>query len=316
MNINELTPTQDWVDERKNYIGGSEVAAVLGLSQYSTPLQVWMKKKGLLPPEEENPIMAFGHYFEPVMAAHFENITGLKTRKLSKPFVHKKHDFLRANIDRQVLASRSFGLDSTAVLELKTTTSQRMRALDGQPPEEWLYQIQHYLALTGYEVAFLQIYERDTCHFHEPMLVTRDEDLIIDIESKLVEWWQTYMLDESEDGEGRRPEPINGEDALILYPESDSGKVLEISPKAYGLYTELQEVRSKKSDHMEQEEFLKTKLKDHLGTAERLVLAGKNLVSWKSQTTNRFDVSAFRREHPVFYKQFTKTQSTRRFLCH
>ena len=131
-----------------------------------------------------------------------------------------------------------------------------------------------------------------------------------------MEWWNTFMIDESEDGEGRRPEPMNGEDTLLLYPESDRGNVLEVTPKAYEYYTELQEVRSKKSDLIKQEKFLKTKLKDHLGTAERLVLAGKNLVSWKSQKTNRFDISAFRREHPVFYKQFTKTNKTRRFLCH
>ncbi len=313
MNIEQLTTTQEWVSERANYIGGSEVAAVLGLSKYSTPLQVWMKKKGMLPPAEGNPIMAFGHYFEDVMAAWFEQQTGLKTRKISKPFIHKQHTFLRANIDRQVLADPANGLESTAVLELKTTTSHRLKAVDYQIPDEWHYQLMHYLALTGYETGMLLVYERDTCEFLEPMMVQRDEDLIIEMESKLVEWWNTFMLNSSE---GRRPEPINSEDALILYPESDSEKVLEVTPKAYELYTELQEVRGKKSDLIKQEEFLKTRLKDHLGTAERLVLAGKNLVSWKSQSTTRFDVSAFRREHPEFYKQYSKTNKTRRFLCH
>ncbi len=313
MKIEQLTPTQDWVDERSNYIGGSEVAAVLGLSQYSTPLQVWMRKKGILPPQVGNPIMAFGHYFEDVMAAWFEQQTGLKTRKLSKPFVSKKHPFLRANVDRQVLADPANGLESTAVLELKTTTSHRMKAVDYQIPDEWHFQLMHYLALSRYETGMLLVYERDTCEFLEPMMVQKDEDLIIDMESKLVEWWQTYMLDS---GEGRRPEPINSEDALILYPDSNPEQVVEVTPAGYALYTELQEVRERKSDLIKQEEHLKTKLKDKLGKAERLVCAGKTLVSWKSQSTTRLDSSAIRREHPEFYKQYSKTNQTRRFLCH
>jgi predicted phage-related endonuclease len=257
--------------------------------------------------------MRFGNYFEPILALHFEQITGFKTRQISKYFKHHEHDFLRANIDRQVLASPKKGLESTAVLELKTTTSHRLKTLDGEYPLEWVLQVQHYLGITGYQQAYLQVYERDTCYFHEPVLINRDDDLIAENMAKLIKWWNTYMIGGSE---GRRPEPINGEDALLLYPESESEKVLEVTPKGYELYTEFQEVRSKKSDLIKQEEFLKTKLKDHLGNAERLVLAGKNLVSWKSQSTTRFDVSAFRREHSEFYKQYSKTNKTRRFLCH
>lgn len=257
--------------------------------------------------------MLFGNFFEHILTSYFESCTGLKTRKVSKPFVHPEHSFLRANIDRQVLADPDKGLDSTAVLELKTTTSHRLRALDGELPTEWTLQVQHYLALTGYACGYLFIYERDTCEFLEPILIERDEDLIIEIESKLVEWWNTYMLDDSE---GRRPEPINGEDALLLYPESEDSKVLEITPGGYALYQELQSLRERKDELLQMEEALKTKLKEKLGKAERLVVAGKTLVSWKSQTSTRLDSAAIRREHPEFYKQYSITQSTRRFLCH
>lgn len=312
MNISELTPTQDWVDERVNYIGGSEVAAVLGESEYSTPLQVWMRKQGQSPSSEENPVMRFGHYFEDVIAGHFEQVTGLRTRKLSKAFVHPEYDFLRANIDRQVLADPARGLEATALLEIKTTTSHRMKALDGEIPWEWYLQIQHYLGLTGYQRAYLQVYERDTCEFSEPHIIDPNPGLIEEITERLASWWDTFMSA----GEGRRPEPINGEDALILYPDSQPEQVVEVTPMGFTLYRELQEVRKRKDDLIRQEEHLKTKLKDKLGKAERLVLAGKTLLSWKSQQTTRFDVSAFRREHPVFYRQFTKTYNTRRFVCH
>lgn len=308
--LSEHLPTDAWQEERANYIGGSEVAAILGESQYSTPLQVWMRKKGLLPPVEQSEVMYFGNIFEPVLAAYFESYSGLKTRNLSEPIVHKEHSFLRANLDRQVLASPENGLDSTAVLELKTTNSHRLKALDGDIPDEWYLQVQHYLALSSYSMGFLQIFVRDTCEFLDPLIIERDDELIIDMEEQLVQWWQKHMV------EGERPLPINGEDALILYPDSLPEEVIEVTPAGYELYTELQQVRERKADLITQEDHLKTKLKEKLGKAERLVMGGRSLVSWKSQTQNRLDTAAFKEAHPELYKQFKKQTSTRRFTVH
>jgi predicted phage-related endonuclease len=58
-------PSKEWVQERKNYIGGSEVAAILKEDPHKTPLQVYMRKKGLVPPDESTAIMEFGQIFEP-----------------------------------------------------------------------------------------------------------------------------------------------------------------------------------------------------------------------------------------------------------
>lgn len=309
MNLTELKPSAEWSQNRSTYIGGSNCAAILGESQYSTPLQVWMRKKGILPPIKDNPIMDFGHYFEPQLSAHFEAETGLKTRRVNQPFTHPKYKFLKANIDRQVLAGK--GLDSTAVLELKTTTSHRIKSLDGDLPREWYLQVQWYLSITQYSKAFIQIYLRDTCEFLEPQIIDPNPELIEDMTEKLVTWWNTYMT-----SEGRRPEPINGEDSLLLFPDSTPEEVVEITPAGYKMYQELTEVRERKSDLIKMEKALKTKLKNKLGKAERLVCGGKTLVSWKSQSSTRIDSKAIRREHPEFYKQYSKNTKTRRFLCH
>lgn len=301
-------PNQQWVDERRNYIGGSEVAAILCESEYQTPLQVWLRKRGDLPPIDSTPIMSFGNYFEPIMASYFEDVTGYKTRQISKTYEHPDYPFLRANIDRMVIAGN--GLKSTAVLELKTTTSHRMKATDGVIPREWFLQIQFYLGITGYEVAFLQIYERDTCHFHEPQIIDRNDDLIIDIMSKMIKWWKTHMI------QGKRPAPINSEDTLILYPDSTEGITVEATPSAYSLYNELMELRDRKQALEAREDFLKTALQDKIGDAEKLVLGGRTLISWKSQSTNRLDTQAIRENYPDIYSQNLKQTQSRRFLCH
>ncbi|MEQ9279401.1 MAG: YqaJ viral recombinase family protein [Balneola sp.] len=309
MNLTELKPSIEWTRNRSSYIGGSDCAAILEESSHATPLQVWMSKQGLVPPITDNPIMDFGHYFEPQLAAHFEQETGFKTRRVNQPFTDPDFNFLKANIDRQVLAGK--GLDSTAVLELKTTTSQRMKSLDGELPREWYIQVIWYLGICRYSKAFLQVYLRDTCEFLEPQIIDPNPELFEEMKHKLVNWWQTYM-----EGEGRRPEPVNGEDALLLYPDSNPEQVVEITPAGYALYQELSQVRDRKADLNKMEEHLKTKLKEKLGKAERLVCAGKTLVSWASHSSIRIDSKAIRRDHPEFYKQYSKTTKTRRFLCH
>jgi predicted phage-related endonuclease len=183
-----------------------------------------------------------------------------------------------------------------------------LKHLDGEYPIEWLYQIQHYLGITGYSYAYLFIYERDSCQYYEPILIERDKEFVQQNMNALVEWWQEHM-----EGDGRRPEPINGEDALLLYPESGSHLTIEASPDDYQLYQELLSIRERVADLKKMEDSLATKLKCSMEDAERLVLAGRTLISWKSVESNRFDSKAFRQEHPELYNQFKKPIQTRRF---
>ncbi len=298
-------PTDEWVKERQNYFGGSDVAAILQQSSFKTPLQVWLRKQGVIDPVESTPIMEFGNVFEPVMAGYFEDLTGLKTRRVNKPFVHEEHGFLRANIDRQILNADD--VPGTGVLELKTTNSHRLNALDGHYPIEWEYQIQHYLGLTGYRYGYLFIYERDTCEFYEPILVERNEELIAGNTQRLIQWWQRHMTG------GKRPDPINEEDLLILYPDASDGKVVEASPLARTCYQELKEVREEKSELEEQETELKNQLKEELGDAERLVFAGQTLITWKSHTSRRLDTANLREDEPETYQQYLAESRYRRF---
>ena len=38
--------SDEWLDARRNGIGGSDVAAVLGANPWRTPLEVWLSKTG------------------------------------------------------------------------------------------------------------------------------------------------------------------------------------------------------------------------------------------------------------------------------
>lgn len=299
-------PSPEWVEERKNYISGSIAAAILGKSTYSTPLQIWLRKKGLIPPIDSSDIMFFGNIFEPIMADYFTSVTGLKTRRVNEPIEHKDYSFLRANIDRQILNGE--GVVGTGVLELKTTTSHRLKSLDGEIPIEWIYQVQFYMAITNYAYSKLLVYERDTCRFHPILHIERDDKLISEMEAKLIEWWQKHMV------EGVRPVPINGEDVLLIYPDAKDGLVGEASVEAQAYYDELVKVRQKINDLDYQKDVLEVMLKQEIGDSERLVSQGRDLITWKNQTTKRIDTAELKQRYPALCKKFIKQTQTRRFV--
>jgi len=211
----EVSP-EKWVEFRRHYLGGSDVAAILGKSKFRSPLQTWMQKQGYLPAEDDSAIMAFGNDFEPILANHFMKVTGLRTQIDNRLRQHSVYPFLRGNIDRLILSSDRH--DGPGILELKTTTSHSVKTWSEPIPVEWKYQIMHYMSLTGYGYAYLQVYERDTCKYHEPVFIERDDAFISEMTRQCVAWWLYHI-------EGRKkPDSVNSEDVFLLYPNSNSGQ--------------------------------------------------------------------------------------------
>ncbi len=298
-------PNKEWVHARMHYLGGSELAAAFGKSKYQTPLQLWMIKTGRMEPQGSTPITDLGHILEPVIAEKFCQTTGLKVRNVSDAYECPNHTYLRGNIDRQIISSELH--DSPGVLEIKSTSSQRLKHEENAIPISWNYQLNWYLFLTGYKYGYLSIMERDTGIFHEPILIRRNQELIDQLFEKAVAWWNRHIIADIP------PEPTTDDDMLLLFPDSIEGKTLEATPKAYGYYTELKEVRDRISDLEKMEEHLRITLKQVLGDTEQLVCGGKKLISWKSSTQNRLDTTAFKKAHPELYKQFLNQITTRRF---
>ena len=85
--------------ERMKGIGGSDVAAILGLSKWSTPYDVWQSKLGLADPTPDNDAMKWGRLLEPVVRQAYAERTGLAVAVPSDPLVMPGYDFARANLD-------------------------------------------------------------------------------------------------------------------------------------------------------------------------------------------------------------------------
>ena len=49
----------EWLAERRKSIGGSDAAAVIGLSRFASPYTVWLDKTGRLPDKGDTEAMAW-----------------------------------------------------------------------------------------------------------------------------------------------------------------------------------------------------------------------------------------------------------------
>ena len=72
---------EQWLEERRNAIGGSDAPSVIGVNPYSSPYAVYCDKLGMLPAKEENEAMRQGTDLEAYVARRFEMQTGKRVRK-------------------------------------------------------------------------------------------------------------------------------------------------------------------------------------------------------------------------------------------
>lgn len=143
-----------WLQLRMLGIGGSDIGAVVGMSPYSTALDVYEQKLRLAPPKPMNMPMLLGRLMEPIVAALYEMQEGVK---LFKPGFqrHPVHPWVLGTPDRLVVGQRKG-------VELKTTAAHNARrwgeAGGDEVPEEHTCQSHWYMPLVemdAWDVAVL-----------------------------------------------------------------------------------------------------------------------------------------------------------------
>lgn len=195
-----------WLEQRRAGIGGSDIAAILGLSPWGNSLSVWLDKKGLSEPKPETPEMKMGHRLEPVIADMYSEVTGnaLITAGLT---VHPNYSFILGTPDRLIANDGNVGL------EIKTANPFRASKEWGEPgtdeiPQNYLLQCIWYQAITNrdaWDVAVLiggsdfRIYK-----------IHRDRELETALIERAVDWWTTYII-------GNEEPPVDGSDGAADY---------------------------------------------------------------------------------------------------
>ena len=92
-----------WLQERTKGIGGSDVATVLGLNPYKTPLSLWEEKTGKTKGSPAGEAAYWGTTLEDVVAKEFSKRTGMKIQRVNFLLSTGENGWMRGNIDRAIV---------------------------------------------------------------------------------------------------------------------------------------------------------------------------------------------------------------------
>jgi putative phage-type endonuclease len=287
-------------EAHRKYLGGSDASAVLGLSRWQTPLQLWAEKTGeVIKDEPATLAQTLGIRLEEVVAEMFTLETGKKVRRVNKTLYHSAHSFIGANIDREVV-----GEDE--LLECKTASAWKSKEWEGEEiPREYIIQVMHYLAVTGRSRGYLAVLIGN--QDFKIKVVERDENMIAEMVKKEVAFWNDFVVPKV------MPGIITARDSQVLYdlfPVAEEGSEVSLDDKANRLIESrnamILDIKSLESQVDKAENELKAMLQ------EKETGASVNwIVTWKNQKTKRLDTTLFKTSEPAVYEKYLKESESR-----
>ena len=296
---NSLT-REDWLQARKVGIGGSDIAAIAGLSPWRSPMAVYLDKIGELPSQPENEFMYWGNKLEDIVAEEFTIRTGLKVARKNAILQHPKYPWMLANIDRRIVGEK-------AGLECKTTSVYgKANWADDKIPDMYLLQCQWYMAVTGYDTWWIAVLIGGNTFQHKE--IQRDNEIINYLIKIGQDFWTLV--------ENRTPPEIDGSDSSsevlsILYPADESvDDIITLDGLAESYIKEFQAAQSLEKQWKEVKDEYGNKLKALLGEHITGEVACYK-VNWQPVTITRSDTDALKKAG--LYDQYSKTTISRRF---
>jgi putative phage-type endonuclease len=293
---------EEWLEFRKQGIGGSDAAAVAGLSRWKSPMGVWLEKTGQVESEPSGEAAYWGTMMEPIIREEFTLRTGMNVRQVNSILQHRKFPYMLANIDGIVTDP----VKGEGVFEAKTAGLYSTAEWEKGLPDEYAIQVQHYLAVTGLNFAYIAVLIGGNRFIWK--YIERDEaaiDLLIQLEAR---FWKLVQ--------NNTPPPIDGSKASTellgrLYPHGEKTE-LQLPPDTIALFEAYDEAREQEEAAHLLKETTANLLKDLLGKHEKGTV-GDRSVHWLEVNTERLDTKLFKAEEPELHAKYLKPSSYRRF---
>ena len=298
-----------WLSERKKHIGGSDVAVMLGLSEYKTPYQLWEEKTGRASNTVDNKATRRGIILEPAIARYFKEETGLalltNQDEAPRSYIHPAHNFMSVTPDGMIMSGPHSG-----VYEAKSTRA----IIDKENlPLTWFCQLTWGIGIlhdlrevdgTANYLAWI-----DGTMTFDNQLVNFDPQFYQFLIDKAGEFWKYVTTDTP-------PPAMNAEDTERMFRKAISGKTIEATPDLLHEFEELRMSRQAMKEAEQKKDEIEDRIKMILKDSEGVMYAGKLLCTWKNtKDRDKFMIEKFRAEYPEMAAKFTTTEpGSRRFL--
>ena len=318
----------EWLEWRRKGLGGSDAAAVLGISPFRTARDLYFDKLGVVTADDQENWVALemGNLLEPLVARIFAKKTGLKIFQRKCMSQHPEHPWMLADLDYLVELPDG----SIAILEIKTTNYNAKDKwwYNGEEIVPVYYEAQgrHYMAVMNIDrVYFCCLYGNN-----EEEAIIRHIDRDMGYEEELIaledSFWHDNVL-------AQEPPPYTEDGDLILEslrrqlgPADKDAPPVAITPLQLTRVEQFLALREEKKYHDAEV----NRLEDEMARIKALIVAdmgtsckavyedGADSYTVTFNPTRKVSIpkemlERLREVHPDIYKEYAVVSIGRRF---
>lgn len=296
---------EDWLKWSRGGIGGSEVAALLDLSPWLTPLSVWEAKMGIAQETAETEAMRWGIRNEKHIIDDMLECLELRDCRLENVDTKKVSGYMRGTADALIFES---GFNAPAklrcIFEAKTSRHGNGFGDDGTDdiPEHYMCQVQHYLEVFDCEQAYLGCLLAGSELRIYP--IKRNRDIGRLLRDTCNKFWREHVLTKTP------PPPSSYAECSRIWKRSNESYTFADS-QTLDLLAQIKQGQAQIKELEKLVDGQKKQLCSFIAEAEGVQDDRRTLATWKPQTTKRLDVEALKSQMPQIYEQFLKITESR-----
>lgn len=295
--------------DRSTYIGGSDIAAIMGLSPFKTPLDVFLQKTGQVPPAPPDPErerrFRRGKLMEPVVLEMLRQDYGIEVVATNHRYVDPEYPFIAAEIDFEW---REGDGSEIANGEIKTVhpfaAGKWGEAGSEDVPIEYAAQSMWGLMITGRPLCqYGVLFGSDNLALYH---VLRDEETIVNMRALAVSFWTDHVL------AGVPPAPRTAEDLRKLWPKPTREEIVA-TPEIADALAEHRALGAEIKLREERRDELAFQIGEFVKDFATVIVlpSGEKLATYKAQSRQSIDAKALQAALPDVFKQFSRTTEFR-----
>lgn len=313
-----IRPVEPVAPDRSTFIGGSDVASILRVSPWTSPVQLYYKKVDPSPEDRVSGVKKRGIRWESVVAEML--VESLETTRIDGKDGGHKVEIVRANqrytdpecehfrceIDYEI---RLDGAEEITNVELKTVHPNAAgdwgKSGTEGVPVWYTTQAMWGLGITGRQTCLVApLFGADSLSV---FLVQRDENLIAWMRDEAMKFWHDHVLAR------KPPTPLTSADLALLFPKGREGAIVFADDTLKDQILELREVSANLAALEARWDLLEFRVKQAMGDAEVVSFGDQPAVVWKERGGAHLDQEGLKVAHPDISRKFMKKTSSRVF---
>lgn len=277
-----MTPAERaaWIADRRTGVGGSDIAAILGISPYKTSFGLWLEKTGRNEDEiKDNERLEWGRRLETAILDEWTERHGIPLDR-GVCVRHPQHTIVRATLDGSCL-------DQGIVVEAKNVD-----ATPAVPQPYYATQVLWEMlasgATTGYLTELVRGHEVAEFVFHRDQEQARMAELL----AQALEWWDTYVVRDNP------PNPLAADVGLMhkLFPVAEAESSVDLPDELVEQYLN---AKADEEAAAQVKDTARAQMQMLMGAAKHGT-SGLGKVSWYSVTGREtVDLKELKKQHPA-----------------